>query len=323
MTVAVETNLVWLARFISFDFNNQDDLNDVDAFSSSSDDSDSDEELDDDEPSHFLIAGPNHAVNETFASDQGDFAKVFPGEHEHESEAQATASTQQDMYTNSAAEQENTTIDNDEEPTRKEKSGNSARNTKTQRDKSGDSENADDLTRRESIMSTSESRRGSFVDVNSQTAVAHVGLSNTSPPFGQVQGDLDRQSSIELKKKSRGKAAIGRVAKTVKSSTVVTGKHVIKHSKNIGKVSQNIGKGTVKGTVSAGRAAGRVIPASVVYNYKPPRKHEPGEFDLTNPMLITLYALSDNNNNNNFWNVCTKSMLKVGGYFEKVMIKVK
>jgi hypothetical protein len=65
--------------------------------------------------------------------------------------------------------------------------------------------------------------------------------------------------------------AVGRVAKTVKSSTVSTGKHVIKGSKKIT-------IGTVKGTVSAGRAAGRVIPvSSVVYGYKQPRKHEPGE----------------------------------------------
>mmetsp|Transcript_11262 Transcript_11262/g.20625 ORF Transcript_11262/g.20625 Transcript_11262/m.20625 type:complete len:623 (+) Transcript_11262:1240-3108(+) len=79
---------------------------------------------------------------------------------------------------------------------------------------------------------------------------------------------IHQSAAMKQKKKSRAKhaAVIGRVAKTVKASTVITGKHVIKHSKNIG-----------KGTVSAGRAAGRVIPvSSVVYNYKPPRKHEPG-----------------------------------------------
>ena len=81
--------------------------------------------------------------------------------------------------------------------------------------------------------------------------------------------DLDQKINSESKKKSRIKhaAVIGRVAKTVKSSTVITGKHVIKTSKNIG-------IGTVKGTMSATRAAGRVIPV-----YKTPRKHEPGKWE--------------------------------------------
>merc|ERR1712194_237004 len=79
---------------------------------------------------------------------------------------------------------------------------------------------------------------------------------------------IPTSNNNEAKKRSKAKhaAVIGRVAKTVKASTVITGKHVIKHSKNLG-----------RGTVSAGRAAGRVIPvSSVVYNYKAPRKHEPG-----------------------------------------------
>jgi hypothetical protein len=91
-------------------------------------------------------------------------------------------------------------------------------------------------------------------------------------------GDLScddniRQDDSHLVTQSARKrtSAVGRVAKTVKSSTVSTGKHVIKGSKKIT-------IGTVKGTVSAGRAAGRVIPvSSVVYGYKQPRKHEPGE----------------------------------------------
>lgn len=63
-------------------------------------------------------------------------------------------------------------------------------------------------------------------------------------------------------KKSRALSvhSVGRAAKT-------TGKSVIKHSKSIT-------MGTVKGTVSAGRAAGRAIPVSSVHIYKP-RKHEP------------------------------------------------
>ena len=62
------------------------------------------------------------------------------------------------------------------------------------------------------------------------------------------------------KKKGR---IIGRVAKTVTASTVVTGKTVIK----------NLGKGTVKSTVSAGRAVTMPM-SSVVYN-KRPKRHEP------------------------------------------------
>ena len=87
------------------------------------------------------------------------------------------------------------------------------------------------------------------------------------------QDDLHRRvGALSARKKNRSvHTAVGLVAKTVKSSTVITGKHVLKHS-------MNITKGTVKGTVSAGRAAGRVIPvSSVVYGYKQPRKHEPGE----------------------------------------------
>ncbi len=87
------------------------------------------------------------------------------------------------------------------------------------------------------------------------------------------QNDLHFQvGTLSTRKKNRNvHTAVGLVAKTVKSSTVITGKHVLKHS-------MSITKGTVKGTVSAGRAAGRVIPvSSVVYGYKQPRKHEPGE----------------------------------------------
>ena len=88
-----------------------------------------------------------------------------------------------------------------------------------------------------------------------------------------MQDDLHHQVGTQsARRKNRTvHTAVGRVAKTVKSSTVITGKHVIKHSKSLT-------IGTVKGTVSAGKAAGRVIPvSSVVYGYKEPRKHEPGE----------------------------------------------
>ena len=72
--------------------------------------------------------------------------------------------------------------------------------------------------------------------------------------------DFDQQCSVETRKKNRKHTAvIGRVAKTVKASTVITGKHVIKQSKH------------------AGRVAGRVIPVSSVVYSKQPRTHEPGE----------------------------------------------
>lgn len=125
--------------------------------------------------------------------------------------------------------------------------------------------------------------------VISHKGKGHVNVKRTSSKFKRTKSAddlenlLDRQETSmstnskertqdsEVKKRSKAKhsAVIGRVAKTVKSSTVITGKHVIKHSKNIG-------KGTMKGTVSAVGAAGRVLPVSSVVNYKPPRRHEPG-----------------------------------------------
>jgi len=234
----------WQQRF---ELNNQEELNDADSFTSSSDDSDSDEELDDDESSHFLIAGPNHTMNETFVSDEGNYTTAFPDGKDNGTEAEATPA-QHKLTTNSAMDQEYSAIDNEKPGVKAKRSSNTKHSSeKMKREQSCDSDDAEELSRRDSSMSASYKKR--YTRGSSQ--------------------DLSRVS-MESKKKSRVKhaAVIGRVAKTVKSSTVVTGKHVIKHSKNIG-------KGTVKGTVSAGRAAGRVIPASVQY-YKPPRRHEPG-----------------------------------------------
>ncbi len=88
------------------------------------------------------------------------------------------------------------------------------------------------------------------------------------------QDHFDHQGTTETRKKNRvmHKAVIGRVAKTVKASTVITGKHVIKQSKN------------------AGRAAGRVIPVSSVVYSKPPRKHEPGEYHYSIRMVFSPYS---------------------------------
>ena len=89
----------------------------------------------------------------------------------------------------------------------------------------------------------------------------------------------DPDPPVDVKKKATRKhtAVIGRVAKTVKNSTVVTGKHVIKHSKTIGKGTVIAGRAVGKGTVAAGRA----IPVSSVVSQvrvpnKAPTKHEPG-----------------------------------------------
>ena len=95
------------------------------------------------------------------------------------------------------------------------------------------------------------------VDQTSESLVPFEGLTPgiCSPPFDS--------SAPKRKRGNKHAAVLGKVAKTLKSSTVVTGKHVIKHSKYIG-----------KGTVNAGRAAGRKLPSSVVHS-KPPKKHEP------------------------------------------------
>mmetsp|Transcript_31229 Transcript_31229/g.66068 ORF Transcript_31229/g.66068 Transcript_31229/m.66068 type:complete len:1880 (+) Transcript_31229:299-5938(+) len=244
----------WQQRF---DFTNQDELDDADSFSSSSDDSDSDEELDD-EPSHFLIAGPNHSadVGDALTPDQGtDYARVFPEDDRDNVngiEIQiGVAPTTQELLADSAVEREINVLNDSEKP--QQRKGKESTNMKRQpakikREKSIELDNSEEFTHQLSSSGSKHTR------TNSQLSAV-------------VQDDIDPPvSSNDPKKKSRAKhaAVIGRVAKTVKASTVITGKHVIKHSKNIG-----------KGTVSAGRAAGRVIPASVVYNYKPPRKHEP------------------------------------------------
>jgi len=83
--------------------------------------------------------------------------------------------------------------------------------------------------------------------------------SETYPTFDSLGTSVSKR-----KRGNKHAAVLGKVAKTLKSSTVVTGKHVIKHSKNIG-----------KGTVNAGRAAGRKLPVSSVVHSKPPKKHEP------------------------------------------------
>lgn len=90
-----------------------------------------------------------------------------------------------------------------------------------------------------------------------------MGVDPSPDSFAPFEEILSPGNQSETSKRKRGAAVMVKVAKTLKSSSVVTGKNVIKHSKNIG-----------KGTVNAGRAAGRNFPSSVVHS-KPPKKHEP------------------------------------------------
>ena len=107
------------------------------------------------------------------------------------------------------------------------------------------------------------------VELTPGAQVVSVDPSPQSLPSFEVlapDSQLEPYPTFDTTKRKRGNkhaAVLGKVAKTLKSSTVVTGKHVIKHSKYIG-----------KGTVNAGRAAGRKLPTSVVHS-KPPKKHEP------------------------------------------------
>lgn len=81
--------------------------------------------------------------------------------------------------------------------------------------------------------------------------------------FSSFEAAPDLSNSNSKRRRGNKHAAVlGKVAKTLKSSTVVTGKHVIKHSKSIG-----------KGTVNAGIKAGSKISVSV--HSKPPSRHEP------------------------------------------------
>ena len=217
-----------------FDFSNQDDeSNDADSFtSSSSDDTDSDEQQDDN-PSSFLIAGPNSDLNETFMSDDYE-SKVFP-------DANQLSPTHMQKDRSTAGEGESNIV---KRPSL----------AKSKSDKSTESANQE--------LSRSDNSRRPGIQVNSQLGAVSPTDTDLLSPQPNPFDHNDLPVSTGAKKKSRAKhaAVIGRVAKTVKSSTVITGKHVIKHSKNLG-----------KGTVSAGREL-----SSVVYN-KQPRKHEPRE----------------------------------------------
>ena len=123
---------------------------------------------------------------------------------------------------------------------------------KSKSDKSTESANQE--------LSRSDNSRRPGIQVNSQLGAVSPTDTDLLSPQPNPFDHNDLPVSTGAKKKSRAKHAAVIVAKTVKSSTVITGKHVIKHSKNLG-----------KGTVSAGREL-----SSVVYN-KQPRKHEPRE----------------------------------------------
>ena len=293
----------------SFDFSNEDDLQHVDSFSTSSDDSDSY-----DEPSDFLIAGPNHTEkHETYLTkncddgytnflpndqnddmnEEGDVQTFTTGKLSIESNTACEITTAKyEPLTNSVALQAEIALSVCDSSVRKGWGFSKKRPTSKTNDA--------DSFHPSSSPPMGISRESSARDISILSTVTPPELLLTMPKSDQhlaqetecidsednrmkprhdgsddgIDGGipfvpyLEPIESIEAKKKSRIKhaAVLGRVAKTVKSSTVITGKHMMKHSKKVG-----------KGTVKAGKAAGRVIPvSSVVYPYKPPDKHEPG-----------------------------------------------
>ena len=93
----------------------------------------------------------------------------------------------------------------------------------------------DDGTRNRSIDS-----RLAATTPRSNVTSDEIEIDSEGIPSVPVLENMDKKKS-----KTKHTAVLNRVAKTVKSSTVITGKQVIKQSKNLGKV-----------TVSTGRAAG-------------------------------------------------------------------
>eukprot|EP00804_Cyclotella_cryptica_P002729 CCRYP_009644-RB/>CCRYP_009644-RB protein AED:0.18 eAED:0.18 QI:322/1/1/1/0.75/0.8/5/1125/1593 len=222
---------------LTADFTNQDCLQRNNSFTSSSDDSNSDDEVMEEEPPDVVIAGPNSSsIKDMIAAVHGDCATIYP-EEEEESETNnletQTAYEKIDLETELVSEGE----------------------IKVQSAQARDKFNAS--TASFGTSAASEHRvptPKSFVSF--ETSALNDGYTDQT----LEALDLTLEENNESKKKSKTKV-LNRVAKTVKSSTVITGKQVLKQSKKVGKA-----------TVNTGRAAGRVIPNS----YKPPKKHEPG-----------------------------------------------
>jgi hypothetical protein len=206
--------------------------------SSSDDDSDSDDELMDEEQSEFVIAGPGHSDDEieTDAVDDDDgYAKVFVDDF-NESKLGRVSPSEACDFDPSSLFSEDAVLNTNEKAKRKNFSI-MKQTPKMKRFHSIEDDTAvnDDGTRNRSIDS-----RLAATTPRSNVTSDEIEIDSEGIPSVPVLENMDKKKS-----KTKHTAVLNRVAKTVKSSTVITGKQVIKQSKNLGKV-----------TVSTGRAAG-------------------------------------------------------------------
>lgn len=231
---ASETCLAWEITNLEFDdegresgftanFNNRDNLQRNNSFTSSSDDSNSDDEAMEEEPSDVVIAGPHSSnINDMIAAVHKDCATIYP-EEEEESETYIVE-TQND---NGNVDFETELVSEGE--TKVVSAIDGAQSRKSFRTASFDNSAAS-----EHRVPTPKAL------VSNETCAL-----NDSHMDETIEAvDLTLEENTESKKKSKTKV-LNRVAKTVKSSTVITGKQVLKQSKKVGKA-----------TVNTGRAAG-------------------------------------------------------------------
>lgn len=260
----------------SFDFSERVDLERADTFSSSSDDSDSD-----DEDLDFVIAGPNHDNNvQLDESNENSYAKIWPGDDQLNETCAGNDEGKEiidDAVVSVNATQpiSDTAVSNILGEERKNSFDEKSISVKKGRSLGLRSRSVERTPYDTAPSAASHPVSTPHLDANSQC----LGLDGSGRKLLQYDsddgqtGDAPRVPDLDTivdifdpkKKRTKHSAVLTRVAKTVKSSTVITGKSVLKQGKKVG-----------KGTVYAGKAAGRVIPvSSVVYSYKPPTKHEP------------------------------------------------
>jgi len=260
-----------------FDFSEHVDLERADTFSSSSDDSDSD-----DEDLDFVIAGPNHDDNvQLDESNENSYAKIWPGDDQL-NETGAGNDEVKEIINDATVSMNETqpvsgtlAVSNALGEERKSSFDEKSISAKKGRCLGLRSRSAERTPYDAAPSVASHSVSTPYIDANSQCLDLDGSgrkLLQYDSDDGQT-GDAPRVPDLDTivdifdpkKKRTKHSAVLTRVAKTVKSSTVITGKSVLKQGKKVG-----------KGTVYAGKAAGRVIPvSSVVYSYKPPTKHEP------------------------------------------------
>jgi acetyl-CoA acetyltransferase len=174
------------------------------------------------EPSAVVIAGPNSSnIKDMIAAVNDDCATIYP-EEEEESETYIveTQTTNGNIYFETELVSEGET---------KVVSATDRASRKSFRAASYDSSAAS-----EHRVPTSKSL----------VSIETCALNDVHNDETNEAVDLALEEYTESKKKSKTKV-LNRVAKTVKSSTVITGKQVLKQSKKVGKA-----------TVNTGRAAG-------------------------------------------------------------------